>query len=466
MKLIKETNSIFGNSYEVYLNGTLRKTIDFLRVNKEANNFNYLFLIDMDGNVIDDVYNYLNIECKFNSINSREQTLTFLKLLYTFKDIVNKSFKYFKKKDIQLFSMFVQGRSIEGNNISFQLDSKRSNSTHDQYFTIMRAYFKFLGINNKALFEKKTVEITKGGFGMMAHTKKNVVTKYTTNKNRHLSFTVHAPKHIKLYEYHKIIEFIENQDKPKLLKLRNEIIIELMYGTGLRIGEVLGLTLEDLVIHPDNKDFYKVFIRNRLTDKPYQKAKTCYQVSNKDDYTSFGYNSKDTGYQTVVVTKYVKDMIDKYIRLSTNVAKVSDKVLSNREKFAKSDWVTKERKTSNKYLFLNKNGTPLSTSGWNKELKFIFKSVGIPCDSKKKRENLNHKFRHGFAMLLIQNGYPLDEVRAHLRHANISSTLVYTNPTEEDTLENVIAIDKLRFSNISSMSSTERMEGITRLRTK
>ena len=466
MKLIKETNSIFGNSYEVYLNGTLHKTIDFLRVNKEDNNFNYLFLIDMDGNVIDDVYNYLNFECKSNSINSREQALTFLKLLYTFKSIVNKSFESFKSKDIQLFSMFIQGRNIEGNNISFQLNSKRSNSTHDQYFTIMRAYFRFLGINNKPLFEKKTVQVNKGGFGMMAHTKKNVVTKYATNKNRHLSFTVHAPKHIKLSEYHKIIEFIKNQDKHKLLKLRNEIIIELMYGTGLRIGEVLGLTLEDLVIHPDNKDFYKVFIRNRLTDKPYQKAKTCCQVSSKDDYTSFNYNSKDTGYQTVVVTKHVKDLIDKYIRLSINVMKVSDKVLSNREKFAKADCVTKKRKTSNKYLFLNKNGTPLSTSGWNKELKFIFRNVGIPCDSNKKRENLNHKFRHGFAMLLMQNGYSLDEVRAHLRHANISSTLIYTKPTEEDTLENIIAIDKLRFSNISSMSSTKRLKGITRLRTK
>ena len=159
-------------------------------------------------------------------------------------------------------------------------------------------------------------------------------------------------------------------------------------------------------------------------------------------------------------------MIDKYIRLSTNVMKVSDKVLSNQEKFAKADCVTEERKTPNRYIFLNKNGTPLSTSGWNKELKFIFKSVGIPCDSKKRRENLNHRFRHGFAMLLIQNGYPLDEVRRYLRHANISSTIVYTNPTEEDTLKNVIAIDKLRFSNTSSIRSIERMEGITRLRTK
>ncbi|WP_297132292.1 tyrosine-type recombinase/integrase [Terrisporobacter sp.] len=419
----------------------------------------------MNGNVIDDIYNYLNFECKYNSINSREQTLTFLKLLYTFKEIIGKPFELFTRKDIQLFSSFIQGQSIEGNYITLQLTTKRANSTHDQYFNIMRSYFKFLGIMNEALFEKKAVSTVKDGYGMMAHAQKKVVTKYTTNKSRHSSFTVLAPKHIKLSEYHKIIDFIENQDKSKLLKLRNRIIIELMYGSGLRIGEVLGLTLEDLVIHPDNKDFYKVFIRNRLTDKEYQKAKTCYKVSHKDDYTSPEYNKKDTGYQTITVTKHVKDMIDRYIRLSTNIMKVSDVVLNNRENFATSDCVTKERKTPNKYLFLNKNGTPLSTSGWNKELKFIFKSVGISCDSGKKRQNLNHRFRHGFAMLLIQNGYPIDEVRSRLRHANITSTVIYTKPTEDDTLKNTIEIDKLRFKN-TSMSSTQRLEGITRLMTR
>lgn len=420
----------------------------------------------MNGNVIDDIYNYLNFECKYNSINSREQTLTLLKLLYTFKEIINKPFELFTRKDIQLFSSFIQGQSIEGNYINLQLTTKRSNSTHDQYFTIMRSYFKFLGIMNEALFEKKTVTTAKGGFGMMAHAKKTVVTKYTTNKARNSSFTVYAPKHIKLYEYHKIVDFIEKQDKSKLLKLRNRIMIELMYGSGLRIGEVLGLTLEDLVVHPDNKDFYIIYIRNRLTDKEYQKAKTCYKVRHKDDYTSPEYNKEDTGYQTITVTKRVKDMIDRYIRLSTNIMKVSDVVLNNRENFAVADCVTKERKTPNKYIFLNKNGTPLSTSGWNKELKFIFRSVGIACDSGKRRENLNHKFRHGFAMLLIQNGYPIDEVRSRLRHANITSTVIYTKPTEDDTLKNTIAIDNIRFGETSSMSSMQRLEGITRLRTR
>ena len=445
MKVIKEVSTLFGNAYEIYFDNTLVTTIDFVRVNKKHNEFNYLFLIDTNGYVIDDVYNFLNIEYKYNSINSREQILTFLKLLYSFQAIIGKQFEKFDRKDIDLLSSFIQGESIEGNFISFKLVTKRSISTHNQYFNIMRNYFRYLKIKNKILFEKKTVAVQKGGYGMMAHSKKNTVTTYTTNKSRHQSFKVFIPRFIKLSEFHRIVEFIDNQNKSKLLKLRNRIIIELMYRNGLRIGEVLGLTLEDLVTHADDKDSYVVYIRNRLSDKEYQKAKTCYKVKSKDDYTSYNYNEEDIGYQTVLIRKDLKDMIDKYIKLSTNIMKVSDTVLDNIMNFATADCVTKKLK-ENRYIFLNKNGTPLSTSGWNKELKFIFQKLKIECDSKKRKNNLNHRFRHGFAIFLIQNGYPIDQVQQFLRHANISSTVIYTRPTKEDILKKSAEIDKLIWS--------------------
>lgn len=461
MKLIKEISTLFGNAYEIYLNDTLLKTIDFVRVNKEYNEFNYLFLIDTNGYVIESVYDFLNIKYKHNSINSREQILTFLKLLYSFKEIIGKPFEKFDKKDIEFLSSFIQGESIEGNFISFKLVTKRAISTHNQYFNIMRNYFTYLEIKNKTLFEKKTIAVGKSGHGMMAHTKKNAITTYTTNKNRHQSFKLFVPKFIKLSEFHKILEFIDTQDKSKLLKLRNKIIIELMYRNGLRIGEVLGLTLEDLAIHPDDKNYYKIYIRNRLSDKEYQKAKTCYKVKNKDDYTSSLYNEEDIGYQTVIVAKKLKDDIDEYIKLSTNIMKVSDTVLDNIINFATADCVTENRK-ENRYIFLNKNGTPLSTSGWNKELKFIFKKLNISCDSKKRKNNLNHRFRHGFAMFLMKEGYPLDEIQRQLRHANISSTVIYTRPTKEDTLKKAMEIDELMLNKIN----TKSLKKIRKIRVK
>lgn len=464
MKLIKEISTLFGNSYEIYLDDTLVKTIDFVRVNKEHNEFNYLFLIDTNGYVIDDVYNFLNIEYKYHSINSREQTLTFLKLLYSFKEILGKPFEMFDKKDIGLLSSFIQGESIEGNFISFKLVTKRAISTHNQYFNIMRNYFKYLEIKNETLFEKKTVSIQKGGYGMMSHTKKTSITTFTTNKIRHQSFTVFVPKFIKLSEFHKIIEFIDSQDKSKLLKLRNRIIIELMYECGLRIGEVLGITLEDLNPNPDNKDTYIIYIRNRLSDKEYQKAKTCYRVKSKNDYTHPDYNKEDTGYQIVFTNKELKDRIDKYIKLSTNIMKVSDTVLVNIINFATADCVTEGRK-ENRYIFLNKNGTPLSTSGWNKELKFIFKKLNIACDSKKRQDNLNHRFRHGFAMFLRQKGYSIDEIQRRLRHANISSTQIYTKPTKEDILKKTAELDNIMWSKKTS-ESLNKIKKLKKVRVK
>lgn len=464
MKIIKEISTSFGNAYEIYSDNILVTTINFIRVNKEYNEFNYLFLIDTNGYVIDNVYDFLNIKYKYNSINSREQTLTFLKLLYSFKEILGKPFEMFDRKDIDLLSSFIQGESIEGNFISFKLVTKRAISTHNQYFNIMRNYFKYLDIKNKALFEKKTVATQKGGYGMMSHTKKTTITTFATNKSRHQSFTIFVPKFIKLSEFHEIIEFIDKQDKSKLLKMRNRIIIELMYGCGLRIGEVLGITLEDLELHPDNKDTYIIYIRNRLSDKEYQKAKTCYRVKSKDDYTHPEYNKKDTGYQMVLTNKKLKDSIDKYIKLSTNITKVSDTVLDNIMNFATADCVTEQRK-ENRYIFLNKNGTPLSTSGWNKELKFIFKKLNIACDSKKRKDNLSHRFRHGFAMFLMQEGYPIDEIQRRLRHSNISSTQIYTNPTKEDILKKSSELDKIMWSK-RTCESLNKIKKIKKVRVK
>lgn len=61
-----------------------------------------------------------------------------------------------------------------------------------------------------------------------------------------------------------------------------------------------------------------------------------------------------------------------------------------------------------------------------------------------RKNNLNHRFRHGFAMfkVLIEK---YDELKlAHvLRHSRKSSVKVYFNPTEEDLIEFAIKQDTL-----------------------
>ena len=447
MKLIKEIDTQFGTAYEVWIDDKLLKTINYIRINKTYKDFEYLFIIDENGTVLDDVYNYINDNYKYQSINTRKQIQSFLKLLYSFAQIINKDFKSFNDKDIDLFSLFITGEYIEGNTITFDLKTTRSISTHNKYFDNMRGYFKYLNIKNKKLFEQKIAYVAKSGFGMMAHAKEVKVLSYTTNKGRHVSHENTVPKHIKLDEYFKIIKYIDNLNISDTLKTRNRLIIELMYGFGLRIGEVLGLTIEDIEKHPDSNNAYNLILRNRLSDMEFQHAKGCDKVKNKHTYLSSEYNTKDKGYQVVVITDNIKYLLDKYINMSCNVFHTSDKVISNIAKYASADNVTSKNIT-NRYIFLNKNGAPLSYSGWNKFLKTVFVSVGISIDKDKKKDSLSHRFRHGYAMLLKQNGYPLDYIQYKMRHTSISSTQIYARNTEEDILENTIKIDKLRYINI------------------
>lgn len=71
--------------------------------------------------------------------------------------------------------------------------------------------------------------------------------------------------------------------------------------------------------------------------------------------------------------------INEYIKDTRNIFSLTDKRIENLKKYATADCVEKGT-NENFYLFLNKNYTPLSSSGWSKFLKQIFKNVGVKTD--------------------------------------------------------------------------------------
>lgn len=94
---------------------------------------------------------------------------------------------------------------------------------------------------------------------------------------------------------------------------------------------------------------------------------------------------------------------------------------------------------------MNKNGGVLSVSGWNKRLKDIYRQCGIEIDCGNKKNNLSHRFRHGYAMALREQGRDVLYIMRKLRHASLASTYVYFNPTEEDILkETKVIIDQMQ----------------------
>lgn len=440
MRNIKQVENTNGNYFKLYLGENIIKEVKITRIKREKDGRIYFLLLYSNGRVIDEVYKYINFYCSDYTINRKEQIISSLKLLYSFIELYDRKLENLNERDIKNLSDFILGIGIEKENQDTSVG--RGITTHNLYFDNIREFFKFLGINNKNIFEQKNVINVRSGYGMLAHTKKVEIKKYKTNLSEAKIKETFVPKYISFEEYKKIINFIECSDNKN--SLRNRIIIELMYLTGMRLGEVLGLTLEDIKDNIDNPDYGVLYIRNRVTDKKYQNAKGCMKVRSKKDYNTKQYQKKDYGYQIVNIAPNLYGLLKEYIDESRSVLNVSEKVYDNISIHAIADSVYNSE--VNEYVFLNKNGYPLSSSGWNKFIKDIFNCVGIVIDKNNKKNNLSHRFRHGYAMYLIKvENKSIEYVKEMMRHASLQSTLIYYNPTEDEKLEDIKRIEeKLR----------------------
>ena len=150
---------------------------------------------------------------------------------------------------------------------------------------------------------------------------------------------------------------------------RDKAMLELMYGTGLRVSELISLTVYDI-------DFYNAFLRIK------------------------GKGSKE---RVVPINsaslKYLKLYLDKRSLLL-------------------------KKKTSDE-LFLNARGEGISRQGFFKNLKKILAKKGMPTNISP------HSLRHSFATHLIENGADLRSVQTMLGHSDITTTKIYTHISNE-----------------------------------
>lgn len=150
---------------------------------------------------------------------------------------------------------------------------------------------------------------------------------------------------------------------------RDKAMLELMYGTGLRVSELVSLTVYDV-------DFYNAFLRIK------------------------GKGSKE---RIVPINnaslKYLKLYLDRRCLLL-------------------------KKKTSDE-LFLNARGEGISRQGFFKNLKKILAKKRMPTNISP------HSLRHSFATHLIENGAYLRSVQTMLGHSDITTTKIYTHISNE-----------------------------------
>src|SRR5699024_7487284 len=148
--------------------------------------------------------------------------------------------------------------------------------------------------------------------------------------------------------------------------LRNKAMFEMMYATGLRVSELIHLSINDLHLTMG-------FVR------------------------SFGKGSKE------------------------RIVPLGDPAKQATELYLEEARPYLLRGKVNDALFVNHLGNPLSRQGFWEILKTVAKEKGIT-------KNITpHMLRHSFATHLLENGADLRAVQEMLGHTDISTTQIYTH---------------------------------------
>ena len=409
-----------------YLNDILidRKEIMISSAMVEYEKKQHYLLYDSSFKVISKAYLFLNHNIKDISVNTRINYFYGLKYLYIFSEVIDKPIEQFQFNDFHKLNAFLKGVSAEGKDLELHLLTKRCNSTINGFFSIYREFYRFLKLNDSELFLEHSMS-------------KYIPNVRYTGKNRKIN---EVPKYISREKFAEIMNYLKSSEKTEY-SIRDQCIVRLMFFGGLRLGETLGLTLEDFEFSrsKSGNEHCLVIIRNRFSDKPYQNAKTCMNIHNTSSYKVDDYKTIDTGYQKAVLLDL--DGVDTYDLICEYIDIAHDRVAKKRGKYYKetiADAVGsfKMMNKENHYLFMNSRGTRLSDVSWNEVVRKIFNDVGIPIDYGVKKNNLSHRFRHGFCMFLMHDlNMMKSKVKIFSRHANDSSLNTYNNPGSDDIIK-------------------------------
>lgn len=161
------------------------------------------------------------------------------------------------------------------------------------------------------------------------------------------------------------VDKLLNIDCKTKFDYRNKSMLELMYGTGLRISELLDLKLTDF-------DLENCIIR-------------CYGKGRKE--------------RIVPIGEYTMESLNAYLKVRNMLLK----------------------KKNCEYLYLNNLGGRLSRFSFFKILKNMLQEKGIHKDVSP------HSLRHSFATHMLEYGADLRSIQELLGHSDISTTKIYTH---------------------------------------
>ncbi|MGE8556124.1 MAG: site-specific tyrosine recombinase XerD [Chryseobacterium jejuense] len=187
---------------------------------------------------------------------------------------------------------------------------------------------------------------------------------------------LYLPDTLSLTDINKIIAAIEvNTDLGK----RNQCIIEVLYGCGLRVSELIDLKISNI-------NFKEQYIK----------------VHGKGNKTRF-----------VPLADYTAELLESYIKEVRSKGKINKKYEDT--------------------LFLNSRGTSMSRVIVFLIIKELTDKAGV------NKKISPHTFRHSFATHLLQNGADLRYIQEMLGHSSITTTEIYTHLKTEELRDVILS---------------------------
>lgn len=261
------------------------------------------------------------------SKNTRDSYLYDLKELATF---YNKNIAYLKREDIQEYLR--------------KLVNKKAR-TKAHYLTVFNSFYSFL-------------------------VKENIIAINPCENIKMPKLEKKLPEYLSVEEVDKLLDIKTNTVYEK----RNKAMLEMLYGTGVRISELINLTMSN------------IFLEDKIIKV-------------------FGKGSKE---RIIPINTYALDCLADYLQFGRSA------LLGT--------------KTS-EYVFISSRRTKITRQAFFKIIKKLCEEAGI-------KKNISpHILRHSFATHLLHNGADLRIVQELLGHSDISTTQIYTHLTNEK-LEN------------------------------
>ncbi len=245
-----------------------------------------------------------------------------------------------------LTSEGINFKNIEYSDLRFYLmylkdEKKENNSSIDRKLSALRGFYKFLA----------TEKITdNNAFSLVTGLKKE-------------------KKLPRYFEYNELEELFKVPDLRTALGQRDQLILEMLYATGLRVGELVSVKVSDIDLG--------------------SRVILVLGKGNKERRVTYG--------------DYCHDALKLYL----------------------SDGYLKLNKTGSGYLFLNNNGEVITERGIRYILDRVIKKTSL------NKSISPHVLRHSFATHLLNEGCDLLTVQKLLGHESISATQIYTHVTTD-----------------------------------